>query len=101
MEIQKPGTSDVLQFISVHSMKRTDEFVFRTGYIFFTKTCRSSLPPSLKYKNMTLTTQTTSQVDTNDFTLYMEESNFSIGESSCIIILIRNINVSSNCSIKI
>ena len=42
--IHKPFTSDVLQFVSVHSMKRTDVF-FRTGYIFFTKTCRSSYHP--------------------------------------------------------
>ena len=72
-------------------MKITDEFDFRTGYLFFTKTCRSSLPSSLKYKNLPFTTQTESQVDTNYFPLYKEDSNLSIGESSCIVILIRNV----------
>ena len=45
-------------------------------------------------------TETTSQVDTNYFQLYKEESNLSIGESSCIVILIYNIKFSSNFSIE-
>ena len=69
--------------------------------IFFTKTCRSILPPLPKYKNLPFSTQTESQVDTNDYPLYIEESKSSIGESLCMVILIGNINVSSNFSIKI
>ena len=49
---------------------------------------------------MPFPTETTSQVDTNSFQLYKEESNLSIGESSCIVILIYNIKFSSNFSIE-
>ena len=72
-----------------------------TEYICFTITCRSSLPSLCKYINLQLSTQTISQVDTNYWPLYIEEFNFSIGDFLYMVILIGNINVSSNCSIKI
>ena len=50
---------------------------------------------------MPLPRQTTPQIYTNDGPLYKEESKLSMGEYLCIAILNPNINVSSNCSIKI
>ena len=35
IEIHKPFTSDIFQLISVNSMKRTDQFLFITGYLIF------------------------------------------------------------------
>ena len=50
-------------------------------------------------ENLPFPTQTESQVDTNYFPLYKEDSNLSIGESSCIVILISNEKNSSNLPI--
>ena len=76
--IQKPFIFYVFQFISVYSMKRTYELFFITGFILFAIQYRSSLPPSLKYKNMPFPTQILSQFESNDWQLFFEESKISI-----------------------
>ena len=73
------------QFISVHSMKRTDELLFITDYLLFTKQYRYILQSSLKWKNLSFPTQILSQVESKYWQFLFEESKFSIWECFGIV----------------